>query len=169
MDPVDRCTLASYLNDHLAGSVAALGMLRRLREAHEATPLGALLANFEETLDEEQVTVRALIAHAGGSPSTMGQAVAWVGERVARLKVGPGHGDESGLELFEALELLSVGFWGRRLLWRALAHHARATDASAAAAHDWMATRAELQLEQLEVERLAASVGALTTTGVSLA
>ena len=169
MDPVDRCTLTSYLNDHLAGSVAALAMVHRMREAHDATPLGRLMASFEDTLVHEQDTVRALLARVDGNESAVRQAVAWVGERVARLKVGPGHGDESGLELFEALELLSVGFWGRRLLWRALAHTSRETDPTAAAGYDELATRAETQIELLEVERLAASVAALTMTGTPVA
>ena len=164
MHSVDHCTLASYLNDHLAGSVAAVGMLHRMRVAHENTPLGELMATFEDTLREEQDAVRALIARSSGNESAIRSAVAWVGEKVTRLKVGPGQGDESGLELFEALELLSIGFWGRRLLWRSLAHVSRANEPNAAADFDLLATRAETQLDLLEVERLKAAVGALTTT-----
>ena len=165
MLPIDRCTLASYLNDHLAGSVAALGMLHRMRVAYDNTPLGELMATFEDTLREEQATVRALITRSGENQSAIRSAAAWVGEKVTRLKVGPGQDDESGLELFEALELLSIGFWGRRLLWRSLAHVSRTTEPTAAAAYDLLATRAETQLDLLEAERLQAALGALTTTG----
>ena len=49
------------------------------------------------------------------------QAMAWVGEKLAHVKIS-GHDLASGLPLFEALEALSVGFWGRHELWRGLAH-----------------------------------------------
>jgi hypothetical protein len=155
--------MATYLNDHLAGSIAALGMVGRIHRVHAGTPLGDVIREFEVTLSEEQAVVRSLIERVGGNPSAIRRAVAWIGGQVSRLKVGPGETDESGLELFEALELLSVGFCGRRLLWRTLAHVGRASDADLSAHYDRLATRAEAQLVTLEVHRLEASVAALTT------
>jgi hypothetical protein len=64
--------------------------------------------------------------------------------------------------LFEALELLGVGFWGRRSLWGALAHLDRQSPLQSGIAFHALAEGAERQLAELEPFRLLAAIGALT-------
>ena len=102
MPQLDELTLATYLNDHLAGSVAGL----------------------------------------------------------ARLKIGAGENDDSGLMLFEALEALSLGFFGRMSLWRILA--VVQADLPLRIDFDALATRASRHLADLEGARVAAGLAALS-------
>lgn len=159
---VDRATLARYLADHLAGSVAALGLVERVSVVHAETPLGSTLGQLLAELQREQGLVRGLLESLGATESPLANGVAWLGERFSRLKIGPGTDDASGLMLFEALELLSAGFWGRRSLWRALAHLEQQVPGVTTIDCVAMADRAEAQIEILERLRLDASVAALT-------
>jgi len=158
---IDRKTLGAYLNDHLAGSVAALELIGRLATAHTRTPIGDTMLGFQKSLEQEQDVVRALIAAQGESESKFAMSMAWIGEKVSRLKIGPGGDDESGLMLFEALEVLSVCFWGRRSLWRTLEHLEGHTPGVTGLNGRALAENAEAQIAVLERLRLDASIGAL--------
>ena len=125
MPPFDRAALQVYLNDHLAGSVGAFQLMDRLCSAHADRRLGDLLDGLRYEVKEEQTILQNLLASIGGTESTVAKTIAWVGEKVSRFKIGPGGHDSSGLMLFEALEALSLGFWGRRSLWWTLAQLAR--------------------------------------------
>lgn len=153
--------LASYLNDHLAGSVAAIGLMERIATAHADAPLGRTMHAFRQVVCEEQLLLRSLLANAGGTESSLSQAMGWIGEKVSRLKLGPGTQDPSGLQLFEALEAISLGFWGRRALWRSLAQLRQRVPVPVDADFDALALRAEQQLDELERFRLDAAVVAL--------
>jgi hypothetical protein len=159
--PIDRNSLGIYLNDHLAASVAALELIGRMEKAHAESPLGNWMASLRETLEQEQAVVCALIDSIGATESPVRKAVAWLGEKVARLKVGPGTDDASGLMLFEALEALSLGFWGRGALWRTLTHVGIQAPAGTEADFPALARRAEQQLAAMDHLRLEASMTAL--------
>lgn len=160
----DRAALQVYLNDHLAGSVAALELMTRICAAHPDCRLGAMLGTLRTEVEEEQALLRVLLVSAGGAESTMAQAVAWLGEKVSRLKVGPGGTGDSGLMLFEALELLTLGFGGRRALWQTLAELERVTGIRAATDFGALVRRTEQHLSDLEGLRLEAAMTALTVT-----
>jgi len=158
---VDRETLSVYLNDHLAGSVAAIDLLDHLIADDPEPALQRELVELQSGLQLEQRTLRTLIDSIG-SESKLSQAMAWVGEKVARLKVGYGPGDSPSLRRFEALETLALGFCGRRLLWHTLAYLCEQD-----------ALRSELDFRELEEKaghdagklerlRLDAALGALT-------
>lgn len=158
----DREALETYLNDHLSASVAALELMDRLAEEHGDSSLGRLVARFRQEVGEDQAMLESLIGALSGSESALGQAVAWVGEKVSRLKIGPGKDDLSGLKLLEALEALSVGFAGRNRLWRGLAHvHAQAP-LPLALDYAVLAARAQRHIDELEPHRLDAGLAALT-------
>jgi predicted DCC family thiol-disulfide oxidoreductase YuxK len=158
---VEPDALVSYLNDHLAGSVAAVRLIERIAEAHDEAPLGRTMHEFRQVICDEQKLLRSLVETAGGTESSLSQAMGWIGEKFSRLKIGPGTRDPSGLELFEALEAISLGFWGRRALWRSLAQLQQRTPLRVEADFDALALRAEQQLDALERYRLEAALIAL--------
>lgn len=164
MTVIDRSSLVTYLNDHLAGSIAALELMERISSWHAGTPLGVTMAGLVDEIGKEQTLIRSLVGAVGGSESTFAKSLAWLGEKVARIKIGPGEGDPSGLMLFEALEALSIGFWGRRSLWRALDHLGLQRSLDVDADFAGLARRAEQHLGNLEVFRLEASRSALMET-----
>lgn len=159
--PIDRKALDTYLNDHLAASVAALQLMQRICDAQDGTPLGASIERLRvEVLDDQEI-VRGLLVAEGGSEATVKQAMAWAGEKLSHLKVG-GNDIGSGLMLFEALEALSVGFWGRHALWRGLAHVDAVAPLGSGIDFGALADRAKQHLSELEPLRLDAARHALS-------
>lgn len=158
----DREAMDTYLNDHLSASVAALELMDRFGEEHGDSPLGRAIERFRLEVAEDQAMLESLIEALSKSESALGQAVAWVGEKVSRLKIGPGKGDLSGLQLLEALEALSVGFAGRNRLWRGLAHVNAQAPLPLALDYPALAARAQRHIDDLEPHRLDAALAALT-------
>ena len=145
-------SLDSYLNDHLSGSVAGLELMNRLAEAHQGTPLGVLMRRFHVEVGEEQELLKSLIEACGSSEKPLAKAAAWLGERISRLKLDSG--SEDNLCLFESLETLSLGFWGRRALWTALRHVRPEGAAFARLDYDGLIARCDEHLKALEAVRL---------------
>jgi len=158
---VDRETLSIYLNDHLSGSVAAIDLLDHLIADDPDPALEHELVELQSGLQLEQRTLRTLIDSIG-SENKLGQAMAWVGEKVARLKVGYGAADSSSLRRFEALETLALGFCGRRLLWHTLAHLCENGVLHSELDFKELEHKAGHDAGKLEELRLAASIEALT-------
>jgi UDP-glucose 4-epimerase len=161
MTQLDRDALDTYLNDHLGASVGALELMERIASAQSGKPLGALMQRLLLEVGEEQEIVRTLLVAHQGSEGKVKQAIAWVGEKLAHVKLS-GHDLGSGLPLFEALEALSVGFWGRHELWRGLAHVSTTAPFDSSVDFASLAARARQHLEELEPFRLAAALQALT-------
>jgi hypothetical protein len=107
-----------YLNDHLAGAVAALELLTNLREQHKDEPLRDVFGTLKVDIDADKEVLREVMRSLGIEESTVRQTGAWAAEKVARarLKIA---GDQPGLVL--ALEGLIMGINGKRMLWRSLA------------------------------------------------
>jgi hypothetical protein len=144
--------LEIYLNDHLAGAVAALELLADLREQHKDEPLGDVFGTLKVDIDADKEALREVMRSLGIEESTVRQTGAWAAEKVARarLKIA---GDQPGLVL--ALEGLIMGINGKRMLWRALAV-AKVLNPS-----KWdfekLQRRAEDQIERAEAGRIEAA------------
>jgi len=158
---VDRETLSIYLNDHLAGLVAAIDLIDHLIADDPDPVLERELVDLQSGLQLEQRTLRTVIDSVG-SENKVGQAMAWVGEKVARLKVGYGPADSPGLRRFEALETLALGFCSRRLLWHTLEHLAENGVLHSELDFRELEQKAGHDAGKLEALRLAASLEALT-------
>ncbi|HZA98266.1 MAG TPA: hypothetical protein VE399_05780 [Gemmatimonadales bacterium] len=116
---MSKNVLTTYLNDHLAGSVAALellDLLLRTRPAGENEPYSRLGLEIEE----DQRVLRELIERLGGKESRVRKAAAWLTGKLGRAKFqfdDEGHGE---LRTIEALEALGLGIQGKLALWRTL-------------------------------------------------
>jgi hypothetical protein len=144
--------LDAYLNDHLAGAVAALELIEHRREEHKDEPVGKLFESLKAAIDADKETLREVMRSLGIEESTVRQTGAWAAEKVgrARLKIA---GDESGLVL--ALEGLIMGISGKRMLWRSLAV-ANVPNRSKLD-FEQLQRRADDQIEQAETERIRAA------------
>jgi hypothetical protein len=144
--------LEIYLNDHLAGAVAALELLADLREQHKDEPLGDVLGTLEVDIDADKEALREVMRSLGIEESTVRQTGAWAAEKVARVRLKIA-GDQPGLVL--ALEGLIMGINGKRMLWRSLAV------ANVLNPSKWdfekLQRRAEDQIEQAEAGRIHAA------------
>ena len=119
--------LATYLNDHLAGSIGALEMLDDLIQEHDDKPLGAFLKTLRGEIESDQEELKRLIAQLGIGESGVRKAGAWVAEKLSRVKLRLGGTGEPSLALLQSLESLSLGIAGKGSLWRNLGAVAQST------------------------------------------
>jgi hypothetical protein len=112
-----RESLHLYLNDHLAGSVAAIEMVDNLIEHHPADRFTKFFRDLRSEIHADQETLRDLIKKSGAEESAIRKAGAWLAERFGRTKLGDA---DDSIALLQALEGLALGVTGKRLLWRSL-------------------------------------------------
>ncbi len=146
--------LSDYLNDHLAGSVAALELLDRMIEACQGKSLERFLRQLREDIDQDQEKLKELIEKLGVSESTVRKAGAWIAEKLTRPKIDLGEGSKEEIGVFLALEALHLGITGKRSLWRALQAASRTVPALARLDYPGLEKRAIEQCEQVEARRL---------------
>ncbi len=154
--------IAINLNDHLAGSVAALDLLEQLQEDHSGTPLEGFFTELRAAIEADRQELESLMQRLDVSESRTRKASAWLAGKFAELKLrldDPAGGD---LRLFESLEGLSLGIEGKRGLWLALAAAAENVPSLQLLDYGRMAQRAEEQRSLVETRRLEAARKALT-------
>jgi hypothetical protein len=151
--------LATYLNDHLAGSTAGVELARRARGANEGTELGAYLKTLVEEIEADRDTLREVMQAVGAGEDRIKVKLGWMAEKVGRLKPNGQLTGYSPLSRVVELEGLSLGVEGKRSLWRML----QALEDPRLAGFDFAAliARAERQREGLEGYRLEAGQLAL--------
>ena len=150
--------LHAYLNDHLAGSVAAVQMLERAITQNEGTETAHTLTGILNEIRADQDVLRTLIDRVGGSESSLKKAGAWLAEKAGRLKLHDV--SEGSLDRVEMFETLALGIHGKMALWRTLQHTRSGQPAVADLSLDDLLRRAESQRERVETLRLAAAARA---------
>ena len=148
--------LANYLNDHVAGAVAAVELLEHLVESHKGTPLEKFFENLRADVVADLEVLRKLLQRFTRE-SVVRKAGAWIAEKIARTKVKVA-GDKAGdLGLVQALEVLVLGITGKQLLWRALSASLGDSPLLRGADLGKLEERAIDQLERVETQRLEAA------------
>ncbi len=153
--------IATYLNDHLAGSVAAVELLQHLEETHAGTEVGRFVAELQTEVEADRRELKTLMGRLNIDESVTRKATAWLAGKVTEIKLRLDDSEGGELRLFESLEALSLGIEGKRLLWLALAEAAVSTPALRLLDYERLAGRAEKQRNQVEERRLEASKKAL--------
>ena len=146
--------ISDYLNDHLAGSVAALELLDRLVETYAGKPLERFFRELRDDIRRDQEQLEELIAKLGLKESAVRKAGAWIAEKFSRPKIDLEADSKSELGLFLALEALVLGITGKRSLWRALDAASRGMPALARLDYSGLEKRAIDQCERVEARRL---------------
>src|SRR5947207_1421992 len=106
--------LATYLQDHVAGSVVALELLQHLEKVHAGSDLRAFFATLRGDIEADRAELDALVERIGASAGTLRAAVAWFGEKATRLKLQMDDSAGGDFRLLEAVELVAVGIEGKR-------------------------------------------------------
>jgi hypothetical protein len=155
--------LATYLNDHLAGSVAALEVLEKLQAAYEGTELEQFCAELRNDIEADRQELKRLMERLAIPQSGARKAGAWITGKLAELKMRLDDSAHGALRHLESLEAVELGINGKLALWRALI---AATEVSPALRgvldYQRLAQRATEQIERVEVHRLKAAKAALT-------
>jgi hypothetical protein len=149
--------LAVYLNDHLAGSVAALELIDTLIEQQRGRPVADKLHALRIDIEEDQETLRGILARVDPDEHTLKRAAAWLTEKVSRAKLALAARSHPALGLLEGLESLALGIQGKLGLWYALADVAAHEPRLAGYPYETLEARAVIQHAAVERERLEAA------------
>ena len=146
--------LATYLNDHLAGSVVALELLEHLESSYAGTALESFFKGLSAEITADREKLEGLMSQLEIKESRPRKASAWLTEKVTALKLlldDPADGD---LRLFESLEALSLGIEGKRGLWLALTAVAERSPQMRVREYQELISRAEAQRRTVEEKRI---------------
>lgn len=159
--------LATYLNDHLAGSVVALELLDHLKSTHADTSLSDFFRQLCADITADRDELERLMDALHISQSRTRKASAWVAEKMTELKLRLDDSQSGPLFLFESLEALSLGIEGKRSLWVALIAAAEKSPALRIVDYERLKQRAEEQRARVENLRIDAATKALSCLGSS--
>ncbi len=147
-------SLEKYLNEHLAGSGSALGLLETLAE-HQNDD-SEIYLNLRRGIFQNRLTLESLIHQLGYHRNTPVELAVKAVSQVALLRFKH-HGLVKGqLGLVEALEALALGVHGQTLLWRSLAEEGPSGWSPSGVDLPALLQSAEAQKVQVERLRLAA-------------
>lgn len=159
---MSRDALPTYLNDHLAGSVAALELLDRLIEHAEVGAVREQLAGLRAEIAADQQTLEDILHQVGGHTSPVRSFAGWLAEKAGQLKLLFDDPERGKLGRLQALEVLQLGIHGKQGLWSAL----RAVQPQVPALHGLdfarLETRADAQHAQVQALRIDSARRVLT-------
>jgi hypothetical protein len=146
--------LATYLNDHLAGSVVAVELMENLEAAYAETPIANFVNSIRIEVEADQRELQQLMSRLEISESRTRQVSAWLTEKLTELKLRLDDSAHGNLRLFESLEALSLGIEGKKALWLALAAASEISPQFRLVDYERLQARAEEQRSQVENKRI---------------
>src|ERR1044072_1238961 len=154
--------LATYLNDHLAGSVVALELLHHLEDTEHDNDLLNFFKELRADIAADRDVLEDLMKRLDISESRTRKASAWLAEKMTELKLRVDDPHGGPLRLFESLEALSLGIEGKRSLWLTLKTVAEQSASLRTMDYDNLTQRAREQRDRVERLRIDAAKKALT-------
>lgn len=152
---IDRL-LSIYLNDHLAGSILGVELVRRAAGNNMGTALGHALDSLAREIEEDRRDLEEIMAEVGVKRNPLKSSIAWATEKGGRLKLNGRLLGYSDLSRLLELEALSLGVEGKLSLWRSLKRIAPSTLGLSISDLDRLMKRAKDQRDRLETLRLEA-------------
>lgn len=152
--------LGIYLNDHLAVATGEVELARRLVESQSGSSIGDTLERLATEIRQDRAALIDIMAAIGVPVRHVKSYLAWVAEKMGRLKLNGYVLRRSPLSGLVELEALRLGAEGRAAAWRTLrglADHDRRLDAGRL---DELLARAHRQIGTLE------ELGARTATEI---
>jgi hypothetical protein len=113
--------LAIYLNDHLAGAVAGHELAKRTLGQNQGTTYEPELERLATEVGEDKDQLERLMADLGIPHTAWKTRVAWVAEKIGRVKLNGSLTGYSPLSRLEEMEALRAGVQGKASMWRSLA------------------------------------------------
>jgi hypothetical protein len=152
---MSREHLATYLNDHLAGSLIAIEILEHLET--EALDLMRDLDALKAEVEADRRQLKGLMDRLGITESRVRKVTGWIAEQVTEAKF---EADDESLGTFrrlERLEALAVAIDGKSALWGALNSAAELAPELRGVDYEDLAQRAREQRSRVEIPRLQAA------------
>ncbi len=138
-----------YLDDHWAGAAAGSALAARVSKENAGSPWGADLASIANQIRADRQTLAEIRRHLHSTGGGLKEAVALVGERLARLKPNGKFLQYSPLSRVLEIEALIAGVSAKQRLWVALQTFDREGDLLGDFDLEDLETRALSQLEWL--------------------
>lgn len=157
---MDDNLLGIYLNDQLALGVAWRELARRSAGNNRGTDVGRALERVATAIAEDVATFQNLMRRLDVRVNPVKPGLAWVGERIGRLKLNGRLRGYSPLSRFEELEFLTMGIDGKKQLWTTLRDLAGLATRLPDIDFDALVRRAEEQRAELEPFRTRAGTEA---------
>lgn len=79
--------LTTYINDHWAGSVAALELIARLISSHAGTPLEPFFTELHQEVEQDRDAARKLLRKLDTAESPTRNTGGWIVEKLSRVKL----------------------------------------------------------------------------------
>ena len=156
--------LGIYLNDHLAGAIAGMGLARRMAASAEpGTERAAVLSRLAGEITTDRAALLRIMAALGIPVRGYKVFAAWAGERAGRLKLNGRLVTRSPLSDLEETEMLRLGVDGKAAGWRTLRALAERDDRLDAGRLDDLLARAGRQSRELESLRVSTAEQLLAT------
>lgn len=146
--------LATYLNDHLAGSVVALELMENLEAVYADTAIAEFVGKLRADVEADRQELDTLMTNLQISESRTRKVSAWLTEKLTELKLRLDDSTHGDLRLFESLEALSLGIEGKKSLWLALSTVAEVSPGVQILDYQRLIQRAEEQRSRVEAKRL---------------
>ena len=146
--------LSTYLNDHLAGSVAALNMIDHLINTYEEKPLAQFFRDLRAEIAADQAKLQGLVDKLDKKHNAIRKAGAWIAEKLSRAKIRAGESRGGEMGLYLALESLVLGITGKCALWRGLEVAAGVVPKLRGLDYAQLQERARKQCDRVEAKRL---------------
>jgi hypothetical protein len=159
--------LGTYLNDHLAGSVAALELLTHVVEKHADLVDVQTVLSIKHDIEADRETLEALMARFGIDHKHPRKVMGWLADRVTRLKLAIDDPADHTFRAFEMIELVSVGIAGKNGLWRSLSALGGTHPALAELDYPALLARGRDQHARLETLHAALARAALTPSNAT--
>jgi hypothetical protein len=151
---MDSHLLGIYLNDHLAGSVVGTRLVHRIAKHNEGNQYGSEATQLAREIEEDKVTLEALMDRLGVDKKKPRLAIAAVGETLGRFLPNGRLLGYSPLSRVIELEALMLGISGKLELWKSL----KVTDVRVGAIDvDELIQRAQEQRDRVRDLRLQAA------------
>jgi hypothetical protein len=145
--------LATYLNDHYAGSTAGASLVRRASRENAGNELGTFLSELSEEIAADRETLKEIMDALGVHADPVKVAAARALELVGRLKPNAQLRGYSPLSPLVELEMLKLGIQGKLAMWRALGEIGDGPPLERERMAE-LAARAERQVADVEARRL---------------
>jgi hypothetical protein len=154
--------LATYLNDHLAGSVAGVELARRAARSNRGTSYGDVLSDLVPQIVEDRGALQDVMRRVGVDVDRPKLALAWGAEKLGRAKLNGRLIGYSPLSRLEEFEFLLLGIEGKLLMWQALYRVAQHDGRLSEVNFELLTRRARNQRRRLGPYRLDAAHEALS-------
>jgi hypothetical protein len=161
--------LRRYLQDHLAGSVAALQLMKTLADHERGSALEQKLRGLHYEVTEEQERLKAILARLESEESSLKRATAWLTEKLHHGRLALVERVDPALARLEGLESLALGLQGKLALYRALEDVALTERRLGGYPFAALQARTLIQHAMVEQERMAAARAAFGDGGGSRA